>query len=132
MEPGERAEPIISMLVVDRRLCQEEDEIIHAPPPVDALELPYVLITQVLAWIASEGGCRSVGRVRLSQSQCCVGQFFKEQKERVQCLGWCGYGRVLDVWCSRLWRLSRVWWIVHFILVGLCRHCPENFYLTLF
>ena len=74
------------MLVVDWRSCHEEDEIIHAPPPVDALELPSVLITQVLAWIASASGCRLVGRVRLSQSQCCVGHLFLRNKRK----GFCG------------------------------------------
>ena len=91
MEPGERADPIISMFVVDWRLCQEEDEIIHAPPPVDARELPSVLMTQVVAWIASASGCRLVGRVRLSQSQCCVGQFFLRNR-RKGCSVWVDVG----------------------------------------
>ena len=86
MKPRERADPIISMLVVDWRLCHEEDELIHAPPQVDALELSSVLITQVLAWIASASGCRLVGRVRLSQRQCSVGHLFLRNKKK----GFCG------------------------------------------
>lgn len=61
------------MLVMEGRVCQDEDEMIHAAPPLDARELPSVLMTQVEDWIASASGWRFVGRVRLSQSQVWVG-----------------------------------------------------------
>ena len=75
MEPGERPEPMISMLVVLRSLCQDEDEIIHAPPPLNVLELPSGLMTQVWDRIAFLSGCKFVGRVRFSHNQCWVGQW---------------------------------------------------------
>ena len=67
---------------MDGRLCQEEEEIIQAPPPVVARELPSVLMTQVVAWIASARGWRLMGRVRLSHSQCCVGQDFWRNRRK--------------------------------------------------
>ena len=82
MEPGERPEPMISMLVVLRSLCQDEDEIIHAPPPLNVLELPSVLMTQVWDRIAFLSGCKFVGRVRFSHNQCWVGHLFCRYKRK--------------------------------------------------